>query len=183
MLPSIIYCTTSNSRRAALEHNMAKSKPKLPLIKRVQQAFADLFTNVDTRVPDAENLPASVDKRKNAQVSEWMTKHRALSDFYIAHVGKQWFEAQHKKRRDALCEALGIDEKAFEPGHDETYAYGNVALRVKVDNGQTRLDKEALRTLLVTEHKFSVAEAETLINKAQKKGKPPVHLTPSTIAE
>lgn len=162
---------------------MAKSKPKLPLVKRLQQAFADLFVTPDTRVPDAEHLPASVDKRKNVQVDEWMKKHRVVSDFYIAHVGKQWFEAQHKRQKEALCDALGIDEKEFEPGHDETFAFGNVALRIKVDNGQTRLDKEALRTLLITDLKMSVDKADAFITKAQKKGKPPVHLTPSTIAE
>lgn len=162
---------------------MAKSKPKLPFVKRLQQALADLFVNANTRVPDAEHLPASVDKRKNVEVNAWNEEHRALADFLTAHVGKQFFEAEHKRRRETLCETLGIDEKSMEPGHDETFAYGNVALRIKVDNGQTRLDKEALRTLLVTEHKWSVDKADALITKAQKKGKPPVHLTPSVIAE
>jgi uncharacterized tellurite resistance protein B-like protein len=124
-----------------------------------------------------------VDKRKNADVAAWTTRQRAVADFLTAHVGKQFFEAEHKRRRAVLCDELGINESKLDPGHDETFAFGNVALRVKVDNGQTRLDKEALRTLLVTEHKFSVEKAEALINKAQKKGKPPVHLTPSVIAE
>jgi hypothetical protein len=159
------------------------AKGKTPLKQRLQSAFADLFHNKDTRVPDADYLPASIDKRSNKQVEKWQEQHRAIADFAIAHVGKQWFEAMHKTCRDEMCVALNIDTDRLSAGHDETYNYGNVVLRVKVDNGQNRLDKAALRTTLMVDYKFTADQAEACILKSTVKGKCPVHLTPSLVTE
>lgn len=160
---------------------MAKSKPKLPLTKRQQQAFADLSESKDTLVPQPDDLPASIDKRKNTQVDAFMEKHKAVARMQFMHVGKQWFEAQHLAAKKEVAALLGINETELEPGHDEMFSFGNIGLRLKVDNGQNRLDRDTLRTVLMTDMKMSADKAEALITKAQKKGKPPVHLTPTLI--
>jgi hypothetical protein len=160
---------------------MAKSKPKLPPTRRVQQTFADLLTDVSTLVPEPDELPSGIDKRKNVQVDAFMAKHKAVSGMWFTHVGKQWFEAQHIAAKKNVCAVLGIDEKDLEAGHDELFSFSNIGLRVKVDNGQNRLDRDTLRNVLMTDCKMSAEKAEEVITKASKRGKPPVHLTPALI--
>lgn len=162
-----------------MEHTMAKSKPKLPPTRRVQQDFTDLLTNVSTLVPSPE-VPNNVG-RNNAQRVEWLQKHAAISGMWLTHVGKQWFEAQHTAMKKHVCAVLNIDEKDLEAGHDELFSFSNIGLRVKVDNGQNRLDRDTLRNVLMTDCKMSAEKAQEVIDKASKRGKPPVHLTPALI--
>jgi len=159
------------------------AKGKTPLKQRLQSAFADLFTDKNTRVPDADYLPTHIDKRSNKQVEKWTSQHRAIAEFAVAHIGKQWFEAKHKIAKQDMCHELGIDPDELDAGYDETYNYGNVVLRVKADNGQNRLDKATLRTTLMVDYKFTADQAEVCILKSTIKGKCPVHLTPSLTSE
>jgi hypothetical protein len=155
---------------------------KLPISRRIQQKLASVFDNKDIRIPDAVNLPSSIDKRRNADVEEFHAKHRAVADFYLARTMQQWVNTKFETCKKNMCDLLKITND-MTPGEDFTQAFDNVVLNYKVTNAQMRVDVDKLRTVLITIGKHSASEAESLIEQARVEGQKPLHLRPSTTTE
>lgn len=159
---------------------MATSTARLPITRRIQQKLADLYKDKDCRVPDAVNLPPSIDKRRNVQVERFHTQHRAVGDWLITRTMQSWINSRFDKSKEELVKILEIKETELDPGHRSTLVFDNVALNIRVDNGQWRLDTDKLRTTLMMDYGFSLDKANEAIQKSLVQGKNPLHLVPST---
>src|SRR5215475_3366836 len=146
----------------------------------MQQAFEDLFLNKNgLRVPEPVNYPATLNKRSNAEVERFNNEWASILKFARAYSLKQHAEVLARSARAEMCEALDINEETLEPGTEVMYTRDNVSVLVKVNNSQRRLDREMLRTVLITECKLSAEKVDELIKKSERLGKPPVLMSPT----
>src|SRR5262245_25727201 len=155
-------------------------KPKLPWKRRVQDVIADLFGDKSPiRVPDAVDLPSSINKRNNAEVKAFHDEHDVIAEYALAYTAKQAAEMWVKTTRVKMCEILNIEEDRLEPGLELAYTRDNVSVLVKVNQQQRRLDREMLRAVLMLELKLSAERVDELIKKGEKLSKAPLFLTPT----
>jgi len=155
-------------------------KAKLPFKKRMQQAFEDLFLNKNgLRVPEPVNYPATLNKRSNAEVEQFNNEWACIVEYAKAYALKQYAEVKAKNARANMCEILGIDEEKLEPGIEVIYTRDNASVVLKVNNAARRLDREMLRSTLMTKYKFSSDQADECIKSSEKLGKAPVLLSPT----
>src|SRR5215475_10504589 len=146
----------------------------------MQQAFEDLFLNKNgLRVPEPVNYPATLNKRSNAEVEQFNNEWACMVRFAKAHVLKQAAEVEVRSARANMCDVLGIEEDRLEPGTETMYTRDNVSVLVKVNNGQHRLDREMLRSTLITKFKLTSDQVDECMKASEKVGKPPLILSPT----
>lgn len=161
--------------------DMAKAKAeKLPITRRIQQALEGFLSiGSDLRVPDASELPARIDKRRNAQIEQFNAEHRMIADLFVVNEIRKWVDKNYERRRDEIAEKF--DLRNLEVGDHPARVYDNVALGIKVADGQSLLNRDLLRTVLVTKYKFSAAKAEECIELSTFKGKNSLRLSASVV--
>src|SRR5262245_29379652 len=183
MLLSVSCRAPSIVERSKMDaQSMATKVKQLPFKRRVQNLVADLFgTKSDLPVPDKFGLPSSIDKRKNADVAQFAEERRVLWEFAKAHALKQAAENAYKVHKEAFCDTFGIAEDAAEAGTEFNLTRYDVTCLVKVNRPQSRIDREKLRGVMMTELKLTAEKADEYIKKSEKPGKPPVYLTPTVL--
>lgn len=159
---------------------MAKAV-KLPLPRRIQQALADMFEEGSPfyiEDPDNQHLPPHI--KKNSDRVDYLTKFRACANYMLSTIIYSWAESKKEQCKDELVKQLKINVDA-PPSTKDTYVFGPIAIGLRVDNGQQRIDKATLITTLMVDYKFTLDDANAAIAKSMKRGKNPMHLSPTPV--
>lgn len=156
---------------------------KLPFKKRMQDALSKFGISNGTRIEDG-TLPSDIASyNSNEMANAWHDKHNAIRDLLRYSIMKSVGEKGYETAKAATLAAFGIDKSKLVAGHEETLVADNVACNIRVQNGRDNLSREKLLTVLVTDYKLTLADAQAAIEKSMVKSADAVYFTPSVVRE
>lgn len=154
--------------------------PKLPYIKRVQDAVDAIGTRNGTKLPDCElpsDAPASNEFR-----DMFVGNHDAVAELLVSSIVKKHAETRYDNAK-AKVMVLFPPIAALTPGATTAYVYDKMSLAARAQKGAARLNRSKVITKLVTDKKMSFDDATAFVDACEDESKPAIYLTPATVHE